>query len=155
LSNVWDSTRVEHVAAYPQTLDQLKLLHSGSLLLGILKGEVSLYHWPPAWLVWNQLYDSWQFLFLFAKQSIPNQTGGQWYSDTSPFSIPWFNYLRLYHSIYQSNSIKSQASVFTYLQKSSKYNKNAPAYPRVKRLYRLSKYQAASLKRLEKDERNP
>ncbi len=26
-------------------------------LQGILKGEVSLYHWPPVWLVWNQLYD--------------------------------------------------------------------------------------------------
>ncbi len=26
---------------------------------GILKGEVSLYHWPPVWLVWNQLYDDW------------------------------------------------------------------------------------------------
>ncbi len=24
---------------------------------GILKGEVSLYCWPPVWLVWNQLYD--------------------------------------------------------------------------------------------------
>jgi hypothetical protein len=24
---------------------------------GILKGEVSLYRWPPVWLVWNQLYD--------------------------------------------------------------------------------------------------
>jgi len=23
---------------------------------GILKGEVSLYCWPPVWLVWNQLY---------------------------------------------------------------------------------------------------
>ncbi len=34
---------------------------------GILKGEVSLYRWPPVWLVWNQLYDNWQFLFLFAK----------------------------------------------------------------------------------------
>jgi len=22
-------------------------------------------------------------------QLIPNQTGGQWYNDTSPFSIPW------------------------------------------------------------------
>jgi hypothetical protein len=30
------------------------------------------------------------FLFLFAKQAIQtSQTGGQWYSDTSPFSIPW------------------------------------------------------------------
>jgi hypothetical protein len=41
---------------------------------GILKGEVSLYHWPPVWLVWNQVYDYWKFLFLFAKQSIPNQS---------------------------------------------------------------------------------
>ncbi len=23
------------------------------------KGEVSLYHSPPVWLVWNQLYDYW------------------------------------------------------------------------------------------------
>ncbi len=22
------------------------------------RGEVSLYHWPPAWLAWNQLYDN-------------------------------------------------------------------------------------------------
>jgi hypothetical protein len=26
---------------------------------GILKGEVSLYGWPPVWLVCNQLYDYW------------------------------------------------------------------------------------------------
>ncbi len=44
------------------------------LFLGILKGEVSLYRWPPVWLVWNQLYDNWQFLFLFAKQTDPNQS---------------------------------------------------------------------------------
>jgi hypothetical protein len=37
---------------------------------GILKGEVSLYHWPPVWLVWNQLYDNWQFLCLFANRQI-------------------------------------------------------------------------------------
>ncbi len=44
---------------------QLKFVHvSGQ---GILKGEVSLYHWPPFWLVWNQLYDNWQFLFWFLK----------------------------------------------------------------------------------------
>ncbi len=58
----------------------------------ILKGEVSLYHWPPVWLVWNQLYCNWQFLFLFAKQTNPNQSNRrsivQWYF---PFSIPWFN----------------------------------------------------------------
>jgi hypothetical protein len=41
---------------------------------GILKGEVSLYHWPPVWLVWNQLYDNWQLLFLFAKQTHPKQS---------------------------------------------------------------------------------
>ncbi len=41
---------------------------------GILKGEVSLYHWPPVWLVWNQLYDNWYFLFLFAKHTNPNQS---------------------------------------------------------------------------------
>ncbi len=29
-------------------------------------------------------------MFLFAKQTNPDQTGGQWYSDTSPFSIRWF-----------------------------------------------------------------
>ena len=57
---------------------------------GILKGEVSLYCWPTVWLVWNQLYDYWQFWFLFAKQTNPNQSNRrsmvQWYS---PFSIPW------------------------------------------------------------------
>jgi len=32
-------------------------------------------------------------LFLFAKQTNPSsQTGGQWYSDTSPFSIPWLEH---------------------------------------------------------------
>ncbi len=36
------------------------------LYQGILKGEITLYHWPPDWLVWNYLYDNWQFLFLFA-----------------------------------------------------------------------------------------
>ncbi len=50
---------------------------------GILKGEVSLYRWPPVWLVWNQLYDNWQFLFLFATQTNQNQSNRgstvQWY----------------------------------------------------------------------------
>jgi len=48
---------------------------------GILKGEVSLYSWPPVWLVWNLLHDNWQFLFLFAKRT------GQQYSDT-PLVFP-------------------------------------------------------------------
>ncbi len=43
-------------------------------LQGILKGGVWLYYWPPVWLVRNQLYDNWQFLFLFAKQTNPNQS---------------------------------------------------------------------------------
>ncbi len=59
---------------------------------GILKGERSLYCWPPVWLVWNQLYDYWWFLFLFAKQTNPNQSNrrsmAQWYT---PFSIPCTN----------------------------------------------------------------
>jgi hypothetical protein len=50
---------------------------------GILNGEVSLHRWPPVWLVWNQLYDNWQFLFLFAKQTNPKQSNRrstvQWY----------------------------------------------------------------------------
>ena len=28
---------------------------------GTLKGEVLLYCWTPVWLVWNQLYDNWEF----------------------------------------------------------------------------------------------
>jgi hypothetical protein len=50
---------------------------------GILKGEVSLYSWPPVWLVWNKLYDYWQILFLFVKQTNPNESNRrsmvQWY----------------------------------------------------------------------------
>ncbi len=51
------------------------LLTSGpnKLEQGILKGEVSLYSWPPIWLVWNYLYDNWPFLFLFAKQTNTDQ----------------------------------------------------------------------------------
>jgi hypothetical protein len=49
----------------------------------ILKGEVSLYHLPPVWLVWNQMYENCQFLFLFEKQTSPNQSNRrstvQWY----------------------------------------------------------------------------
>ncbi len=66
--------------------DDLESVH------GILKGEVSLYHWPPVWLVWNQLYGNWQFLFLLAKHTNPNKSNRRstvQYSDTSPFSIPW------------------------------------------------------------------
>ncbi len=54
-----------------------------------LKLEVSLYHWPPVWLFWNQLYDNWQFSFYLQNRLIQtSQTGGQWYIDTFLFSIP-------------------------------------------------------------------
>ncbi len=56
---------------------------------GILKGEISLYRWPPVWLVWNQLYDNWQYFLNRLIQT--SQTGGQWYSDTSPFRTPCTN----------------------------------------------------------------
>jgi hypothetical protein len=50
---------------------------------GILKGEVSQHRWPPVWLVWNQLFDNGQFLFLCAVQTNPNQSNRrskvQWY----------------------------------------------------------------------------
>ena len=42
-----------------------------------------MYGWPPVRPVWNQMYDYWNFLFLFAKQTNPNQSNGrsmvQWY----------------------------------------------------------------------------
>ncbi len=65
-------------------LDLLRLSRKLRLLnQGILKGEVSLYCWPPVWLVWNQLSAYRQFLFLFAKQANPNQSNRrstvQWY----------------------------------------------------------------------------
>jgi hypothetical protein len=46
-----------------------KVLHSGRSWLeqGILKGEVSLYSWPPVWQVWNQLYDYWQIFVFICK----------------------------------------------------------------------------------------
>ncbi len=58
----------------------------------ILKGEVSLYCWPPVRMVWNQLYDNWQFLFLFAKQTNLNQSNRrsmvQWYFPLY-YSLVW------------------------------------------------------------------
>ncbi len=54
---------------------------------GILKGEVSLYCWPPVLLVWNQTTDN--FCFYLQNRLIKTrQTGSQWYSDTFHFSIP-------------------------------------------------------------------
>jgi len=82
---------------------------------GILKGEVLLYHCPPVWLVWIQLYDNRQFLFLFAKQTNPNQSNRrsmvQWHF---PFSIPWLYlhspwlYLRLTVLIFERGNGKGE-----------------------------------------------
>ncbi len=48
---------------------------------GILKGEVSLYHWPPVWLVWISLF--WQI----KSKNVSTHT-----ADSKPlFSIPWLN----------------------------------------------------------------
>jgi hypothetical protein len=56
---------------------------------GILKGEESLYHWPPVWLdglvCFTNKNKKCQLSYSWFQTS---QTGGQWYSDTSPFSIP-------------------------------------------------------------------
>ncbi len=61
---------------------------------GIPKGKVSLYRWPPVWLVWYQLYANWQFLFLFAKLTNPNQSNRrsmvQWYFPLQ-YSLVWCN----------------------------------------------------------------
>ncbi len=47
-----------------------------------------LYCWPPVCFGISCI--NWQFLFLFANRLIQtSKTGGQQYSDTSPFSIPW------------------------------------------------------------------
>ncbi len=57
---------------------------------GILEGEVSLYRWSPVWLVWISLFcnknKNCQLSYSWFQTS---QTGGEWYSDTSPFSIPY------------------------------------------------------------------
>ncbi len=58
------------------------------LYQGILKRSITV-HLPLVWLVWNQLYDNWLFCFYLQNRLIQtSKTGGQQYSDTSPFSIP-------------------------------------------------------------------
>jgi len=51
--------------------------------MGILKGEVSLYHWPPVWLVWISLFCKWKQKMSVVIQLIPNQSNWrsmvQWY----------------------------------------------------------------------------
>ncbi len=77
-------------------MSTINLYHCG-IHQGNLKGEVSLYHWPPVWLVLNQLYDNWNFCFYLQNRLIKTSpTGGQWYSDTSPLSIPWIHLRRYF-----------------------------------------------------------
>ncbi len=61
---------------------------------GNTKGEVSMYHWPPVWLVWISLFwnknKNCQLSYSWFQISL---TGGQQYSDTSPFIIPCWNSL--------------------------------------------------------------
>ncbi len=55
---------------------------------GILKGEVSLYLLFDWFGICCMTTDD--FCFYLQNRLIPTgQTGDQWYSDTSPFSIPW------------------------------------------------------------------
>jgi hypothetical protein len=59
---------------------------------GILKGEISQYCWPSVdWFVISCMTTD-NFCFYVQNRLIQtSQTGGQWYSDTSPKSIPWPN----------------------------------------------------------------
>ncbi len=68
ISSTRRSTRAASLAKMPNICGSFQ---------GTLKGEESLYCWPPVWLVWNQLLDKWQFMFLFAKQTHPNQWNGR------------------------------------------------------------------------------
>jgi hypothetical protein len=83
----------------------------------MLKGEVSMYHWPPVWLIWNQLFDYWQFLFYLQNRLIQtSQTGGQQYSDTSPYSIQCKGYhwaVNLHHfSLMGRNAVTDGSTVY-------------------------------------------
>ncbi len=74
---------------------------------GILKGEVSLYRWPPVWLVWISLLTVLQIKTKIVSchttdSKVKSQTGGQWYNDTSPLVFP-----RLYDFCARYNCIKT------------------------------------------------
>jgi hypothetical protein len=78
---------------------------------GILKGEVSLYHWPPVWLVRNQLYDNWHFWLLFAKQTIPNQSNRRstvhWYFPLQYSLLQWRDNSKRAMNFYWRGKIKT------------------------------------------------
>ncbi len=73
-------------AAWKNNLD-LKRINQG-----ILNGEVSLYRWPPVdWFGISCMTTDNICVYLQNRLIQTRQTGGQQYSDTSPFSIPWIN----------------------------------------------------------------
>ncbi len=68
---------------------------------GIPKGKVSLYCWPPVWLFGSACITTDNLCFYLQNRLIQtSQTGGQRYSDTSSFSIPWF----MFHGFWKSIS---------------------------------------------------
>ncbi len=64
----------------------LRLSHS---VRGILKGEVSLYRWPPVWLVWISIILQIKMKIFSCHSSWcqTSQKGGQLYSDTFPAQL--------------------------------------------------------------------
>ncbi len=66
---------------------------------GILKREVSLYHWPPVWLVWNRLYDNLHLFYFQNRQIQTSLTGGQGYSNTYLFRLLWFIIISVFETI--------------------------------------------------------
>jgi hypothetical protein len=58
------------------------------------------------------LFDNWQILFLFAKHTNPNQSG-QWYSDTSPFNIPWSHVQNFALQNSRNQDFDTNSSVFS------------------------------------------
>jgi hypothetical protein len=53
-----------------------------------------------------------------------SQTGGQWYSDTSPFSIPWIHLIRILQFLLQFFKIYQSLHIFTLLMVSYRDNCN-------------------------------
>jgi len=77
-ARIWYTKRVKNLTVFMDFLCSTYLRpQKGPFDQGILKGEVSLFSRPPVWLVWNQLYDNWQFLFLFLKQTNPQSNRGK------------------------------------------------------------------------------
>ncbi len=74
--NSWQHEQLFHFkTTFVCSLPTLKKHWASEIVLLPKIGNIlSLYHWPPVWLVWNQLYDNWQFLFLFAKHTNTNQS---------------------------------------------------------------------------------